>query len=273
MIRKMVLFRNLVDNLVKNAGLYSVGVILVLLYGFSPDPIGVLLGLAALLITYSSVYVFNDIFDIDEDSAAGEKATRKPLTQGTVNRTEAVIICGMLLIIGFTVSALLGLLFLGTVCGLIIVNVLYSAPMIRPDEDEARSLKHTVAGPLLILTMQFLKILLPWTLGAELSTFPILFALGFALLYLIIFRGYKENETIGRSLVEKPILSAVTIVVFLASLFIHPEPLFQALILMYLLFGILLFWRSHLIDRKVLRLAPFYVILGVIILYVVMTYI
>ena len=244
-----------------------------LLYRYPLDPLLLQLGLISFLFAYSSVYILNDIFDVDEDSAAGEKAKRKPLTQGSVNRSEAAIICFLLLAIGIALSALLGLLFLGVVCSLIVVNVLYSAPLVTDDDARSRSLKHTFAGAPLILIMQLLKILLPWTLGADLLTFPLFFALGFSLLYLIIFRGYKESETIGRSVVQRPILSVVTIAVFLISLCLHPEPLFQAVMLMYLLFGILLFWRFRLLDKKVLRLAPFYIILGVVILFVLMTYI
>jgi 4-hydroxybenzoate polyprenyltransferase len=231
------------------------------------------LGLIAFLFAYSSVYILNDIFDVDEDSAAGEKAKRKPLTQGSVTGSEAATIFVLLLVIGVALSAVLGLLFLGVVFSLFVVNVLYSAPLVSDGDAGYRSLKHTSAGAPLILIMQFLKILLPWTLGAYLLTFPLFFVLGFSLMYLIIFRGYKESETIGQSIVRKPILSVVTIAVFLMSLYLHPEPLFQVAMLMYLLFGILLFWRFRLVDKRVLRLAPLYIILGVVILYILMTYI
>ncbi|MFX0045700.1 MAG: UbiA family prenyltransferase, partial [Candidatus Hermodarchaeota archaeon] len=146
MIRKMLLFRNLVDNLVKNVGLYSIGVLLLLLYRYTVDPGPVLLGLVAFLFAYSSVYIVNDIFDIDEDSASGEKAKRKPLTQGSVEKSEAVMICLTLLAIGIALSTILGLLFSGVVCTLFIANVLYSAPLVSDGRTRSRSLKHTVAG-------------------------------------------------------------------------------------------------------------------------------
>ncbi|MHA2379424.1 MAG: UbiA family prenyltransferase [Candidatus Thorarchaeota archaeon] len=273
MLRKTLLFRNLVDNLVKNIGLYSVGVLLLLLYRYTIDPVPILLGLIAFVFAYSSVYIINDIFDVDEDSVAGEKAKRKPLTQGSIERSEAVIICFTLLAIGIALSTLLGLLFFGVVCSLFIVNVLYSAPLVSYEKTKSRSLKHTLAGLPLVLIMQFLKILLPWTVGAELLAFPLFFALGFSLMYLIFFRGYKENETVGGSILQERSLSVVTVVVFSISLCLHPEPLFQVLILMYLLAGIAFFWSSHLIDERVLKLAPIYIILGVIILLIAMTYI
>jgi len=273
MIRKTLLFRNLVDNLVKNIGLYSVGVLLLLFYRYTIDPVPILFGLIAFLFAYSSVYIINDIFDMDEDSAAGEKAKRKPLAQGSVERSEAVIICFTLLAIGVALSALLDLLFFVVVSSLLIVNVLYSVPLFSYDKTGFRSLKHTLAGLPLVLIMQLLKILLPWTVGAQLLAFPLFFALGFSLMYLIFFRGYKKNETVGESILQERTLSLVTVLVFSLSLCLHPAPLFQSLILMYLVAGIAFFWRSCLIDERVLRLTPIYIILGIIILLIALTYI
>ncbi|MFX0046264.1 MAG: UbiA family prenyltransferase, partial [Candidatus Hermodarchaeota archaeon] len=269
----MLLFRNLVDNLVKNVGLYSIGVLLLLLYRYAVDPGPVLLGLVAFLFAYSSVYIVNDIFDIDEDSAAGEKAKRKPLTQGSVEKSEAVMICLTLLAIGIVLSTILGLLFSGVVCTLFIVNVLYSAPLVSDGRTRSRSLKHTVAGLPLVLIMQLLKILLPWTIGAELLTFPLFFALGFSLMYLVFFRGYKKNVTVGESILHERLLSILTVVVFSISFCVHPQPLLQFLVLVYILAGIVFFWSSRLIDQRVLKVAPIYIIIGVIILLIVMTYI
>ncbi|MHA2163714.1 MAG: UbiA family prenyltransferase [Candidatus Thorarchaeota archaeon] len=183
MIQRILLFRNLVENIPKNIGLYSVGILLLVLYRITLETTSMLLGMLAFIISYSSVYVLNDIWDIAEDALDAEKIPRKPLARGYVDRREAVKLFATLLVIGLVLSTCLNILFFGLVCSLIFVNALYSAPLLRNrrigysiDETAQKhnsdgveyhtSLKYTVLGLPLILIMQFLKILLPWTIKA-----------------------------------------------------------------------------------------------------------
>jgi 4-hydroxybenzoate polyprenyltransferase len=273
MILKTLLFRNLVDNVVKNLGLYSVGVLLLILQRAPFEGVSIVLGLVAFIIAYSSVYVINDFFDVAEDAIDEEKIKRKPLARGSVKESEAVGIYLVFLTLGLLLSICLGALFLVVIVSLLVVNLIYSAPLITRKRTGPIKLKHTLLGWPLVLMMQFLKMLLPWTTTTQLARFPILFAFGFSLLYIILFKGYKEYQTVGGSIKNEPVLTIVTIAVFLSSLLVHPEPLLQAMILAYLLVGIAFFWGSRLVDQRVLKLAPFYIILGVIILFIVMTYI
>jgi len=273
MIRKTLLFRNLVDNVTKNLGLYSVGVLLLVLQRVTFEVVPIVFGLVAFLIAYSSVYVLNDFFDVAEDAIDAEKTKRKPLARGSVERSEAVSIYLAFLVSGLLLSTSLGAQFLAVMVSLLLVNVIYSAPLIASERTGFLRLKHTLMGWPLVLMMQFLKMLLPWTTTAQLVNFPFLFASGFSLLYIILFRGYKENQTVGESITNEPILPIVTATVFLSSLLAHPEPFLQAMILGYLLIGIAFFWSLRLIDQRVLKLAPLYIIFGVIILMIAMTYI
>jgi 4-hydroxybenzoate polyprenyltransferase len=255
MIQKTLLFRNLVDNIPKNIGLYMIGAILLVADHFSFDPITIGLGLIAFLFSYSSIYVMNDLFDVAEDMKNGEKAARKPLANGTVTKNEAFVISIMLLAIGILLSFLLNLIFLGVVCLLIITNYLYSVPPSR--------LKHTFLGLPLVLVMQIMKILLPWTTSVDLNYFPTLFVLSFSLIYLIIFVGYKQNKTIGASVREEPVLFGLSILVLITSILLYPSPLFQMAIICYLLAGIVFFRDVRLTDMKVIKLSPVYILLGV----------
>jgi 4-hydroxybenzoate polyprenyltransferase len=264
MFRKIPLFKNLIDNIPKNAGLYMVGVILIPGAHIDYDPIQVSLGLFSFLVSYSSIYVMNDLFDITEDRESGEKTERKPLAKGTVKRSEAFAISGILLAIGILFTLLLNLLFLGVTCILVLANILYSAPPLR--------LKHGVFGLPLVLIMQLLKILLPWTLTTGLIQFPILFVLGFSVIYLIIFQGYKEQKTIGESVRDESLLFGLSIVMFLASVLLYPGPSFQIFIVCYLLAGLVFFRNSHLIDRRVLVLSPVYVLAGIIMFFLILVY-
>ncbi|MFQ5831629.1 MAG: UbiA family prenyltransferase [Candidatus Thorarchaeota archaeon] len=273
MIQKTLLFRNLVDNLVKNLGLYSVGVLLLVLYRISYETAPMMIGLVAFIIAYSSVYIFNDLFDAAEDATDTEKITRKPLASGSVERTEAVVICLLYLFTGLLVSTILGFLFLGVVSGLILVNLLYSAPLPSRKDSENLRLKHTVVGLPLVLIMQSLKIFLPWTITSDLFSFPYLFAIGFSCLYLVLFKGYKRNLTVGQSFKHETTLTLATIIVLFLSMLVHQEPIMQAMILAYLLAGIAIFWKFRLIDKRVILVSPIYILLGVIALLYLMTYV
>ena len=277
MFKKILLFRNLIDNIPKNFGIYSVGVMFLILNRFNLEVISNILALGAFLISYSSIYILNDLHDVDEDAMDNEKTLRKPLTQGRVERSEAINMLILFQILGFTLSLLLNLRFLFTMIALLLVNALYSVPLlprriVEPNSDDSEltperaqriSLKYTAVGLPLVLIMQMLKILLPWTINADLTRFPVVFALGFSILYIVIFKGYKAGMTIGESIRHERGLATTAILVFIISMFVHPEQILQAMMIVYLMVGILIFWRFRLTDRTVIILSPIYIGLGV----------
>ena len=290
MIRKTLLFRNLVDNVPKNIGLYCVGILFLVISGYSFETVKMVLGLIAFLISYSSVYVFNDIFDISEDGGLPAKCKRKPLVQGSVEKSEAATISLVLLIVGLSLSLLQNLIFFGILSFLIILNVLYSIPLVtfprspsaqyETDQQNNRleiirptSFKHTIAGLPLVFVMQFLKILLPWTITPQLIHFPFLFAVGFSLTYVVLFKGYKMNRTIGGSVISEPLLFSASVIFFFLSMLVHPEPIIQASIFLYLLTGVVFFRKHHLVDKTVIILSPVYIIVGVLTLFWLILYI
>ncbi|MHA2020812.1 MAG: hypothetical protein ACW96N_03805, partial [Candidatus Thorarchaeota archaeon] len=212
------------------------------------------------------------------------KRMRKPLVQGSVKKLEAVTIWLVFLLVGLLLSLIQNLTLFGILCILIITNALYSIPILTPsksksgqhDDDQEtrmlditrpRSLKYTIVGLPLVFIMQFLKILLPWTLTTELAMFPFLFASGFSLLYLVLFKGYKTNYTIGESIMHKPRSFGAAVIVFVLSMLIHQEPMLQASIFLYLVAGIALFRNSRLIDKKVIFLGSVYILLGIVFLF------
>ncbi len=276
MIQRVLLFRNLLDNIPKNIGLYSVGVMLLFLFRVTFDPLQLLLGLLAFMVSYSSIYVLNDLYDIEDDKKDEKKVLRKPLAQGVVNRSEAVKIFLSFLILGLLLSIFLNMLFFCVVSSLVFINMIYSIPLTTNtnqsiEEVSPRRLKHTMFGPFLVFLMQFLKIFLPWTFNTEVMQFPVLFAIGFSLVYVILFKGYKEYRTIGESVKQTPFSFCFAIVVFLLSMSIYPEPLVQASIVLYIIAGIMFFWNSHITDRRILLLSPIYILLGILILFYLMT--
>ena len=276
MFRRVLLFRNLTDNIPKNIGLYSVGVMFLLLFRIMIDPFQILLGLLAFLVSYSSIYVLNDLYDIEDDKRDEKKSLRKPLAQGVIDRKEAVTIFVSLLFLGLLFSIFLNLLFFCAILSMILINLTYSVRWTNirnqsPEDVRHKSLKHTTLGLPLVFLMQLLKIFLPWTTSTEVMQFPVLFAIGFSLLYVILFKGYKEYRTIGGSIMQAPVAFGFASAFFISSMALYPEPLVQASIVLYILVGIVLFRNSCLTDRKVLLLSPIYIFLGIIVLFYLMT--
>ena len=272
------MFRNLVDNLPKNVGLYSVGVMMLLLFGFSFDYFESLFGLLAFLISYSSVYVLNDLFDVEEDKWDERKISRKPLAQGVVERKDAIAIFGSFLFLGLLFSLLLGLMFFCVVLLLVLMNLIYSVLSARirrqsVEDVHPRSFKHTNLGLALVTLMQILKIFLPWTFIEQVIQFPVLFAIGFSLVYAILFKGYKEYLTIGQSVMQAPFFFGFACAFFISSMSLYPQPVIQTAIVVYILAGIVYFRNSHLTDRRVLLQSPVYVLLGLIILFIMISYV
>jgi len=276
MIRKALLFRNLIDNIPKNIGLYSVGVMLLFLFRFTFDIFQILIGLLAFLVSYSSIYVLNDLFDVEEDKKDERKVLRKPIALGAVNRNEAAMIAISFLILGSLLSILLNLLFFCIVISLVFINLIYSFSLasIRKQSLEdvrPKRLKHTNLGLALVILMQILKIFLPWTFSNQVMQFPLLFAIGFSFIYAILFKGYKEYRTIGESVMQAPFFFGFASAFFISSLSLYPEPLIQASIVIYMLSGIVFFRNSHLTDSRVLLLSPVYILLGFILLFVMIS--
>ncbi|OLS30879.1 MAG: hypothetical protein ThorAB25_06750 [Candidatus Thorarchaeota archaeon AB_25] len=271
MIRTVLLFRNLTDNIPKNIGLYSVGLMLLFLFRVTIDSLQILMGLLAFLVSYSSVYVLNDLYDVEDDKRDEKKALRKPLAKGMVNRSEGLKIFISFLILGLLFSFFLNLLFFCVVCSLIFINLIYSIPLARTrsqklEDVRPKSGKHTTLGLPLILLMQLLKIFLPWTFSTQLTQFPVLFVIGFSLIYVIIFKGYKEYLTIGESVMQAPFFFGFASAFFISSISIYPEPFVQGAIVLYIFAGIMFFRNSHLTDRRVLLFSPIYIFLGVVVL-------
>lgn len=261
MFRRVMLFRNLTDNIPKNIGLYSVGVMLLLLFHVEFDLLQVLLGLLAFLVSYSSIYVLNDLYDVEEDMTDEKKALRKPLATGMIKENDAVKIFASFLIVGLVLSISVTLSFFFVVVLLVLTNMIYS-----------RSLKHTILGLPSVLLMQMLKIFLAWTTSTEILQFPLLFAVGISLIYVILFKGYKLDRTIGESVKHEPVLIISAIITFILSMSWYSEFIHQASILVYLIVGIVLFRNSHLTDRKVLLLSPIFILFGVFMLIFVILY-
>jgi decaprenyl-phosphate phosphoribosyltransferase len=93
---------------------------------FNVDKLLVLLGgFLAFSFTASSIYIINDYRDIENDQKHPVKSKR-PLAAGTVSKTTAVIISGILLISGMVIAWFLRDKFLFVLSIYFVINVAYS---------------------------------------------------------------------------------------------------------------------------------------------------
>lgn len=83
------------------------------------------LGMIAFSLIASSIYIVNDLKDIEVDRVHPLKKDR-PLASGTVSKSSAVIILVIFLLSGLLLSYYLTPLFFYLVCGYVVLNITYS---------------------------------------------------------------------------------------------------------------------------------------------------
>lgn len=90
-----------------------------------PKVLGALAGFACFSLLASSVYVLNDIVDVDADRAHPVKKNR-PLASGILSLRAAKIAMGVLVVAALFGGQFLGWLFLATLGGYLVNNIAYS---------------------------------------------------------------------------------------------------------------------------------------------------
>lgn len=80
----------------------------------------------AFCLTSSAIYIFNDIFDIEEDKRSREKSKR-PLASGKISVHAAYFALGLFLLLGLFMSAFVNPLCLLVSTTYIVLNVFYTA--------------------------------------------------------------------------------------------------------------------------------------------------
>ena len=84
-----------------------------------------ILGAIAFSFVASSIYIINDYRDIADDKKHPEKKHR-PLASGLVSKTAAIVICILLIVIGFIIAGLIREKFLFVVGIYFVLNLAYS---------------------------------------------------------------------------------------------------------------------------------------------------
>jgi decaprenyl-phosphate phosphoribosyltransferase len=84
-----------------------------------------ILGAVAFSFIASSIYIVNDYRDIEDDKKHPQKRYR-PLASGTVSKTAAIVICILLIIIGFVIAYFIREKFLFVLAIYFLLNLAYS---------------------------------------------------------------------------------------------------------------------------------------------------
>lgn len=194
-----MLFRKLAYNSVsisapKNAIQYAFGALLFYLtFGFMDAPRS-LLGLAGFLLAYSSVYLYNDIIDADEDSRNEKKKRWKLVASGELSIGMAKLIGAVMLISGLALSLAVGPAFLGIIALVLLLNFLHSSPYTRFKKSRGKTVFNMSA-------IEFLKFSAGWFAVGQIEGFPFWIFLLFSLSYVVGYMLYKFD--LGREHVKQ----------------------------------------------------------------------
>ncbi len=184
---KRFLFNSVTISLPKNIVQFFLGVILYWFLVGTPDTYTTLISMSGFVLAYSSVYLFNDIFDYKEDMKDDEKLKWKPIASGHLSIGRAKMIAVVLVLLGLSVSMFVNLWFFIFVIAMIFFNMLHSSPLTRFKKD----LYKTTANMTII---EFLKYSCGWfALTSNISRFPFWLIMAFSVVYVTSYIIYKFN--------------------------------------------------------------------------------
>ena len=201
-------------NFLKNFFQYFIGASLFFITFNDLPIVSFVLGLMGFLISYQSVYQFNDLMDYEEDKKNYIKKDYKPLVTGSITRKEMETYTFLLVMVGLPICFLVSTFYGFLVTITLMLNFLYSSKYIR--------LKKTRFWGVTIFFIQFLKHSTGWfALAITMEKFPIIFIMSLSLLYVLAFMFYKKFriKISDWKTVLVTILTAASLVI---SFFIYP---------------------------------------------------
>jgi 4-hydroxybenzoate polyprenyltransferase len=162
-----------------------------LLFGHAwHDPalvIQVILAFCAFCLVSSSVYVFNDLIDLEQDRHHPKKC-RRPLASGQVSASSAMMLAAVLAVFGMGLAYCASAIVLLILAGYALMNVAYSL-----------RLKHVVILDIFIIATGFMLRILAGTLGVGIAPSQWLFLCG---LMVTLFLGFAKRRAEIMALAE-----------------------------------------------------------------------
>ncbi|MCK5017451.1 MAG: UbiA prenyltransferase family protein [Candidatus Peribacteraceae bacterium] len=261
---KKILFNSVTVSLPKNIVQFALSAILYWVIIGNPDITTLLVALSGFLISYSAVYMYNDLVDYEEDKKDSEKLRWKLLASGDMSFKQAKIITLTFLVVGFGISFFVNRWFFAMVAGMIALNFLHSSPYTR----YKKSMNKTSIN---MTVIEFLKFSCAWfALTTDITRFPFWILLTFAIAYNVSYIIYKFDFKGKTIKTNKKIIGGLGITgltSYMISFIYYGMPISMIFLIVIPLFIILLFKQMdikfHKIDNM---LITEYMLLPVVIL-------
>lgn len=182
---KELLFNSITISLPKNIVQFSLGVILFWFLIGVPDVYTTLLSLAGFLVAYSSVYLYNDVVDYEEDKQDNEKIKWKIVAGSILNATQAKILTLISAFTGLFLSLMVNKWFFLIILAMLLLNFLHSSPRTK----FKKGMRKTAVN---MTVIEFLKYSCGWfALTTDISRFPFWLIMTFAVVYMASYLIYK----------------------------------------------------------------------------------
>jgi len=245
---KRFLFNSVTISIPKNTVQFALGVILYWVYLGMPNIYLTGLALAGFLISYSAVYLYNDIVDHEDDKKDKEKLKWKLVAGGHMKISHAMWMTLIFAATGLVLSLLVNRWFFMMIVGMLFLNFLHSSPYTR----YKKSLKKTAVN---LTAIEFLKFCCGWfALTTDLTRFPFWLILAFSVVYTVSYLIYKFNFR-GKIIKEnKKIIIAMSIigaVSYVISFLYYGFPLSMIFLIVIPMFIVLLFKQMDIKFHKI----------------------
>ena len=242
-----IFFNSITASLPKNVIQFSFGVLLFWLIIGAFDPFVAITAVFAFVITYSSVYMYNDVVDHKVDRKDKEKLKWKLVASGHLSVKAAKYTSLAFLVLGLSLSLLVNKWFLLIMVALLFLNFLHTSPRTH--------FKKSVTKTSINMTViEFLKYSTGWfALTSNISQFPFWLILSVSFIYATGYMLYKfrfRGKVIRRKKTLFWIFGIVSGISYGISIFLYGFPFSLLFLITIAVTSFLFFRRVKFVSYK-----------------------
>lgn len=258
---RKLFFNSVTASLPKNIIQFTFGVLLFWLIMGTFDFYLALLAMAAFVVTYSSVYMYNDIVDYKVDRKDKEKLKWKPVASGDLSVRKAKYISLTFLFAGLSLSFFINKWFLLMMLIILLLNFLHTSPKTHFRKDVAKTSVN-------MTLIEFLKYSTGWfALTSNISQFPFWLVASVSFIYTTGYILYKfrfRGKEIRRKKMLFWVFGMASSLSYGVSIFLYGFPLSLLFLITIAATLFLFFKRSRLISYRMKNMMLVgYLLLGV----------